>query len=77
MSLARCTVEEKDSRLADLARFKEGHASEAPAAIEAIKSSALEGGNLFETIMEVAPVLTLGQITTALFEVGGKYRRSV
>ena len=39
--------------------------------------SALEGGNLFETIMEVAPVLTLGQITTALFEVGGKYRRSV
>ena len=77
MSLARCTVEEKDSRLADLARFKERHASEAPAAIEAIKSSALEGGNLFETLMEVAPVLTLGQITTALFEVGGKYRRSV
>jgi methylmalonyl-CoA mutase len=77
IELARCTVEEKESRIRDLETFHRRHAEEAPAAIAAIQGCATEGGNLFKTLMEVAPHLSLGQITEALYAVGGKYRRSL
>ena len=77
MELARCTVEEKESRLRDLKAFHSRHAKEAPDAIAAIQECAIEGGNLFETLMEAAPHLSLGQITEALYAVGGRYRRSL
>ncbi|MCJ7492304.1 MAG: methylmalonyl-CoA mutase family protein [Dehalococcoidia bacterium] len=77
IELARCTAEEKESRLRDLEAFHRRHAEEAPAAIAAIQECAIEGGNLFETLMEAAPHLSLGQITEALYAVGGRYRRSL
>jgi methylmalonyl-CoA mutase len=77
IELARCTPEEKESRLKELEAFHRRHADKAPAAIAAIQSCAIEGGNLFETLMETAPHLSLGQITEALYTVGGRYRRSL
>jgi methylmalonyl-CoA mutase len=77
IELARCTAEEKESRLCDLEAFHCCHAEEAPAAIAAIQECAIEGGNLLETLMEAAPHLSLGQITEALYAVGGRYRRSL
>ena len=46
-------------------------------ALNALKLSAREGGNLFEALMETVQVCSLGQITEALFEVGGQYRRNM
>jgi methylmalonyl-CoA mutase len=77
IELARCTVEEKESRLRDLEAFHRRQVEEAPAAIAAIQQCAIEGGNLFDTLMDAAPHLSLGQITEALYAVGGRYRRSL
>ena len=48
-----------------------------PLALEALKQTALEGGNVFESLMEATKVCSLGQISAALYEVGGQYRRSM
>jgi methylmalonyl-CoA mutase len=45
--------------------------------IDAIQKAAVEQGNIFEHLMEATKVCTLGQITEALFEVGGQYRRNM
>ena len=49
----------------------------APAALAALQQTAREGGNVFEALLETVRVASLGQITAALFEVGGQYRRSM
>ncbi|MDI6858000.1 MAG: methylmalonyl-CoA mutase family protein [Dehalococcoidia bacterium] len=77
IELARCAPEEKESRLCELEAFHARNADRAPAAIAAIQRCAVEGGNLFETLMETAPYLSLGQISEALYAVGGRYRRSL
>ena len=76
-ALARGTVEEKESQLARLADFHARHADEAPAALERLKAVALAGGNLFDELMQTVRVASLGQITEAFFEVGGRYRRTM
>ena len=53
------------------------HADEAPAALERLKAVALAGGNLFDELMQTVRVASLGQITEAFFEVGGRYRRTM
>jgi len=58
-------------------RLQETYAAEAEMDIHALKITALENGNVFERIMEAAKVCSLGQITEALFEVGGQYRRNM
>ncbi|MBW2621828.1 MAG: cobalamin-dependent protein [Deltaproteobacteria bacterium] len=77
LELVRATEEEKSSQLKRLRDFKARHASEAPAALERLKNTALEGGNIFTELMECVRSCSLGQITTALFEVGGQYRRGM
>jgi methylmalonyl-CoA mutase len=57
--------------------FQARHAGEAPAALEELRRVVLTGGNTFEALMETARVCSLGQISRALFEVGGEYRRSM
>ena len=47
-----------------------------PAALEALQRTALAGDNIFEGLMEATKTCSLGQISTALYEVGGRYRRS-
>ena len=75
--LARGTTEEKESQLARLADFHARHADEAPAALARLKEVALAGGNVFDELMRTVRVASLGQITEAFFEVGGRYRRTM
>ncbi len=77
LELARSTDEEKRSQLARLAEFHARHAAGAPAAIERLKRVVIENGNVFAELMNTVRVCSLGQITNALFEVGGQYRRSM
>ena len=77
LELARSTEEEKRSQLARLADFHARHANEAPAALAKLKQAAIQDGNVFAELMNAVRVCSLGQITNALFEVGGQYRRSM
>ena len=53
------------------------HAEEAPAALERLQQVALADGNIFEELMNTVRVCSLGQITQALYDVGGQYRRNM
>jgi hypothetical protein len=77
IELARSTDDEKQSQLRRLAEFQEAHADERPAALARVQEAALAGGNVFAELMEAARCCSLGEITDALFEVGGRYRRNV
>jgi len=77
LELARSTEAEKESQLARLADF---HARNAPAAkvsLGRLKATVIANANVFEALMDAVRVCSLGQITTALFDVGGQYRRSM
>jgi isobutyryl-CoA mutase len=77
LELARSTDEEKQSQLKRLNEFHAKHASASNAALAKLKQTAITGGNVFAELMEAVKVCSLGQITDALFEVGGQYRRSM
>ncbi|HVO90149.1 MAG TPA: methylmalonyl-CoA mutase family protein, partial [Casimicrobiaceae bacterium] len=77
LELARSTTEEKESQLRRLAEFHARHANEAPEALAKLKRTVIENGNVFAELMNTVRVCSLGQITNALFEVGGQYRRSM
>jgi len=77
LELARSTDDEKQSQLKRLADFQARNAQAAPAALAKLKRTAIAGGNVFAELMDAARVCSLGQITNALFEVGGQYRRSM
>jgi isobutyryl-CoA mutase len=77
IELARSTDEEKQSQLTRLADFHARHANAAPQALAALQQAAIDNDNVFEKLMEAVRVCSLGQITTALFEVGGQYRRNM
>jgi methylmalonyl-CoA mutase len=75
--LARSTEDEKRSQLQRLADFHARHASDAPAALQALRTSVIEGGNVFAELMNAVRCCSLGQITETLFSVGGQYRRNM
>ncbi|MDT8989936.1 methylmalonyl-CoA mutase family protein [Curvibacter sp. APW13] len=77
LELARSTDEEKQSQLARLADFHARHAAEAPAQLQRLQQAVIDNKNVFEVLMDAVRVCSLGQITSALFEVGGQYRRSM
>jgi len=77
LELARSTDDEKQSQLKRLAEFHAKHASESPAMLQRLKQAVIENGNVFEVLMQAVRVCSLGQITSALFEVGGQYRRNM
>ena len=77
IELARSTDEEKQSQLQRLADFRARHASAAPAMLQRQQRAVIDNGNVFAVLMDAVRVCSLGQITTALFEVGGQYRRSM
>jgi len=77
IELARATEEEKQSQLKRLADFKKRHASHSSAALERLQNAALSGGNIFAELMNTVRSCSLGQITQALYDVGGKYRRNM
>ncbi len=77
VALMRSTDDEKQRQLASLRAFQRRNADRAPEALERLKEVARNGGNVFEELMETVKVCSLGQITRALFEVGGQYRRNM
>ncbi|WP_339197494.1 fused isobutyryl-CoA mutase/GTPase IcmF [Solibacillus sp. FSL R5-0449] len=77
MEIARASKEEKDLQIANLASFKEANADNSQKALDRLKEVAKTGGNIFEELMETVKVASLGQITQALYEVGGQYRRNM
>jgi len=77
LELARATEEEKQSQLTRLREFHERHQEEAPAALQSLQRVALQGGNVFAELMETVRACSLGQITQALYQVGGMYRRGM
>jgi methylmalonyl-CoA mutase len=77
IQLARSTGEEKESQLARLAEFHARHANDAPPALARLKQAVMDDGNVFAELMNTVRVCSLGQITNALFDVGGQYRRSM
>jgi len=77
VELARATEEEKESQLRRLEEFHERHKDRSPAALERLQRVALEGGNIFEELMEAVKHCSLGQISDTLFQVGGQYRRNM
>ncbi len=77
VALARGTELEKQRQLKRLAAFHENNEQASHAAVRAIKDAALNGKNVFYPLMDAARVCSLGQLTQAFFEVGGKYRRGM
>jgi methylmalonyl-CoA mutase len=77
LELARSTDEEKQSQLRRLAEFHTLHADVAPAMLKSLQQAVMENRNVFEVLMDAVRVCSLGQITNALFEVGGQYRRNM
>ncbi|MGH3518146.1 MAG: fused isobutyryl-CoA mutase/GTPase IcmF [Haloechinothrix sp.] len=77
VELARATEAEKQSQLNRLADFQQRHRTEAQEALQALRSAATRGENVFGVLMDAARVCSLEQITEAFFEVGGQYRRNV
>ena len=77
LELARSSETEKKSQLKRLASFQKRNAKAAPEMLERLKTAARNDENVFAVLMDAVRVCSLGQITNALFEVGGQYRRSM
>jgi isobutyryl-CoA mutase len=77
MELARATKEEKELQINNLRSFQETHAAKTGEALKRLKETAVNNGNIFAELLETVKVASLGQITKALYEVGGQYRRNM
>jgi isobutyryl-CoA mutase len=77
IELARSTEDEKQSQLERLHAFQQLHASAAAEMLHRLQTAVLNNKNVFDILMQAVRVCSLGQITRALFEVGGQYRRSM
>ncbi len=77
IELARSTDEEKDSQIKRLADFQNRHKDYAEQALHAVKQAAIHNQNIFTALVEAVRYCSLGQISNALFEVGGQYRRNM
>ena len=77
MEIARASKEEKETQILNLQGFWKQNESESEAAIIRLQEVAVNNGNIFAELMETVKVASLGQITKALYEVGGQYRRNM
>ncbi|QYY31872.1 cobalamin-dependent protein [Cupriavidus pinatubonensis] len=77
LELARSSEAEKQSQLDRLAAFQHAHANDAPAMLKRLRQAVIDNENVFAVLMDAVRVCSLGQITHALFEVGGQYRRNM
>ena len=77
LELIRSTEEEKQSQLKRLREFHRQNAQGCPPMLERLKQAVIKDENVFAVLMDAVRVCSLGQITHALFEVGGQYRRSM
>jgi isobutyryl-CoA mutase len=77
LELARSTEEEKQGQLKRLRDFHARNAKDAPAMLKRLQQAVIDDRNVFEVLMDAVRVCSLGQVTSALFEVGGQYRRNM
>jgi methylmalonyl-CoA mutase len=77
LELARSTEDEKQSQLKRLNDFHTLHKAEAAVQLKRLQQAVMDNTNVFEVLMDAVRVCSLGQITNALFEVGGQYRRNM
>ncbi|MCQ6274588.1 methylmalonyl-CoA mutase family protein [Bacillus sp. V3B] len=77
MELARASKEEKETQIRNLRSFQARNKDRVEEALNRLKETAINGGNIFRELMETVKVASLGQITRALYEVGGQYRRNM
>ncbi|MFA7291084.1 MAG: fused isobutyryl-CoA mutase/GTPase IcmF [Rhodocyclaceae bacterium] len=77
IELARSTEEEKQSQIKRLRDFQQRNASQSGAMLDKLRQTVIEDGNVFAVLVDAVRVCSLGQITSALYEVGGQYRRSM
>lgn len=77
VELMRSSSAEKDAQITGLRAFQGRHADHAPEILGRLEEVSRSGGNVFAVLMEAVTVCSLGQITSALFEVGGQYRRNM
>jgi methylmalonyl-CoA mutase len=77
IALARSTEAEKQSQIRRLQEFQSRHRQTSEAALTRLKQAAIGNENIFAALMDTVRCCSLGQITEALFEVGGQYRRSM
>lgn len=73
----RATEEEKQAQLTTLKNLHKRHEDQVEEALQKVKTAAVHNENMFEQLMEATKICSLGQITDALFEVGGQYRRNM
>jgi methylmalonyl-CoA mutase len=73
----RATTEEKEYQIKMLRELQKHQAGKAATALEGIQQAAIQTKNIFNALMDTTKVCSLGQITSALFEVGGQYRRNM
>jgi methylmalonyl-CoA mutase len=77
VDLIRSTEEEKQSQLERLAEFHQRNAAESGPMLQRLQEAVIRDENVFAVLMDAVRVCSLGQITHALFEVGGQYRRNM
>ena len=73
----RSTTEEKDLQIKNVKDFHELHKNKSAEMLKRLQGVAIHNGNLFTELMETVKYCSLGQITHALYEVGGQYRRNM
>ena len=77
IELARSTEEEKQSQIKRLRDFQQRNQEASGPMLDRLRQTVINNGNVFEVLIDAVQVCSLGQITTALYEVGGQYRRSM
>ena len=77
IELIRSSDEEKQSQLKRLRAFQQKNSSQAKAMLERLREAVVKDENVFAVLMDAVRVCSLGQITHALFDVGGQYRRNM
>jgi methylmalonyl-CoA mutase len=75
--LIRSTDDEKDQQVAAVRDWQARNAARRPEALARLQEVAASGGNVFSELMEAVKVASLGQISHALYQVGGQYRRNM
>ena len=73
----RATEEEKQYQISMLGELQKGNSGKTEQLLKELQSAAIQNQNVFAALMEVGKYCSLGQITQALFEVGGQYRRNM
>ncbi|MGE9312000.1 methylmalonyl-CoA mutase family protein [Niabella sp. CJ426] len=77
LEVIRSTTEEKELQIKNLEAFRQRNEAKSAVAIQRLKRVALKNGNLFNELMDCVKYCSLGEITHALYEVGGQYRRNM